>query len=237
MKRADLGLLAGAALLVGGPFLVVSALTGQPAKAPEKAPEQVEKTYHVAVVGDSTTGGTKDGGKGDTGWPRIAWQTLANKGVKVDAAVEAQGGAGYGHRGDQGADFETLAAKAVTDDDNLVVFVGSTNDQGIDPKSFPGYVSRTFDQAHVFAPSAKLLVIGPAWATADPPEELLSVRDGLRDQAGKSGATFVDPIAERWFVDLPGLIAPDGLHPTDAGHAYMAEKIAPLIAKELGGTS
>jgi lysophospholipase L1-like esterase len=29
------------------------------------------------------------------------------------------------------------------------------------------------------------------------------------------------------------LIGPDGVHPTDAGHAYMAEKIAPLIRSQL----
>jgi lysophospholipase L1-like esterase len=44
---------------------------------------------------------------------------------------------------------------------------------------------------------------------------------------------FIDPIAERWFVGRPDLIAQDGVHPTDAGHAYMADKIAPLIASQL----
>ena len=58
-------------------------------------------------------------------------------------------------------------------------------------------------------------------------------RDILRDQARQVGATFVDPIAERWFFDNPELIGADGIHPTDAGHAYMADKIAPLIGKEL----
>ena len=42
-----------------------------------------------------------------------------------------------------------------------------------------------------------------------------------------AGAAFVDPIAERWFVGQPGLIGADGVHPTDAGHEYMADKIAP----------
>ncbi|MDT4998170.1 MAG: hypothetical protein QOK12_275, partial [Mycobacterium sp.] len=47
------------------------------------------------------------------------------------------------------------------------------------------------------------------------------------------GATWIDPIAERWFVGRPDLIGADGVHPTDAGHAYMAGKIAPLIAAQL----
>jgi lysophospholipase L1-like esterase len=48
-----------------------------------------------------------------------------------------------------------------------------------------------------------------------------------------SGARFVDPLAERWFVGRPDLIAVDGVHPTDTGHRYLAERIAGLIAAEL----
>ena len=45
--------------------------------------------------------------------------------------------------------------------------------------------------------------------------------------------TFFDPIAQGWFVGRPELIGSDGIHPTDAGHAYMADKIAPLIGAQL----
>ena len=44
---------------------------------------------------------------------------------------------------------------------------------------------------------------------------------------------FVDPLAEGWFVGRPDLIGADGVHPNDAGHAYLAEKIAPLIRSQL----
>jgi len=47
------------------------------------------------------------------------------------------------------------------------------------------------------------------------------------------GAAFVDPIAEGWFVGRPDLIGADGVHPTDAGHLYMAERIAPQIYRQL----
>mgnify|MGYP002623887115 CR=1 FL=1 len=50
---------------------------------------------------------------------------------------------------------------------------------------------------------------------------------------GVAGATFVDPIAEGWFVGRPELIGADGVHPTDAGHQYLADKIAPLIGARL----
>jgi lysophospholipase L1-like esterase len=77
------------------------------------------------------------------------------------------------------------------------------------------------------------LVIGPPWPTADPPDTVLRIRDALKYQAGVAGATFIDPIAAGWFVGRPELIGKDGIHPTDAGHAYMAAKIAPLIGAQL----
>jgi lysophospholipase L1-like esterase len=61
----------------------------------------------------------------------------------------------------------------------------------------------------------------------------LYIRDTLNSQADWAGATFIDPIREGWFVGRPDLIGPDGVHPNDAGHAYMAEKIAPLIRAQL----
>ena len=73
---------------------------------------------------------------------------------------------------------------------------------------------------------------GP-WPTADPPPAVLTIRDSLRRQALAAGAVFIDPIAEGWFVGRPDLIGGDGVHPTDAGHAYMAERIAPLIYDQL----
>ena len=83
------------------------------------------------------------------------------------------------------------------------------------------------------SPAATFLVIGPPWPTADPPAAVVRIRDALRYQAGVAGAVFVDPIAEHWFVGRPGLIGADGVHPTDKGHEYLADMIAPLIGAQL----
>ena len=112
----------------------------------------------------------------------------------------------------------------------LVVFFGSRNDQGVDPAQLSMLAYGTFQLARRIAPSATFLIIGPPWPTANPPAAVVRIRDALQYQAGLAGAKFVDPIAERWFVGQPELIGADGVHPTDAGHEYMADKIAPLIA-------
>ena len=187
----------------------------------------------IAVIGDSYTTGGGLGGLGAKGWTTQAWQLLAREGVRVAADVAAEGGAGYGRRGDHGSVFEDLTADAVKSDDALVVFFGSRNDQGVDPTQLSVLAYGTFQLARRTAPSAKFLVIGPPWPTADPPDTVLRIRDALKYQAGVAGATFIDPIATGWFAGRPELIGKDGVHPTDAGHAYMAEKIAPLIGTQL----
>jgi lysophospholipase L1-like esterase len=187
----------------------------------------------IAVIGDSYTTGSDEGGQGPQSWTSRAWLLLASQGARVDADVAAEGGAGYGIRGNQGNLFEDLTVRAVDRDDVLVVFFGSRNDQPVDMQLYPVLVGETFQIAHRVAPKARFLVIGPPWPTADPPGELLALRDTLRAQAKAVGAVFIDPLAEGWFVGHPELIGSDGVHPTDAGHVYMAEKIAPLIRSEL----
>ncbi len=189
--------------------------------------------YRVAVIGDSYTAGTEEGGLGANGWTAVAWQTLARQGFPVLANVAAEGRAGYGAVGNRGSVFLDLTGRAVRPGVQLVVFYGSRNDQDVRTDQLTAQVADALRLAKRTAPTARLLVIGPPWPTAEIPAAVLSIRDVLRAQAGAVGARFVDPIAARWFVDQPELIGPDGVHPTDAGHAYMADKIAPLIASEL----
>lgn len=214
---------------------MVLAMSGIPARSYQIEPLG-SVIQRVAVVSDSYTTGTNMGGLGSRGWTSVAWGQLARQGLRVNPDVAAEGRAGYWERGDHGSIFGDLMARAVKPDDRLVVFFGSRNDQGADPMVLSGLVHDAFDQAHRIAPGAKLLVIGPPWPTADVPPAVLQIRDILRMQAGFAGATFIDPIAERWFVDNPGLIGRDGVHPTDAGHAYLAGRIAPLISAQLGGS-
>lgn len=187
----------------------------------------------IAVIGDSYTTGGDFGGLGPNGWTERAWRDLAEYRIPITADVGAEGGAGYAVRGNGGSLFEDLTARTVKPDDALVLFFGSRNDQHIGTAQFSLLTYGTFQLARRIAPSATFLVIGPPWPTANPPADIVRIRDALKYQAGLAGATFVDPIAERWFVGRPELIGADGVHPTDAGHEYMAEKIAPLIAAQL----
>lgn len=214
--------------------LLLSVIGQQPQPAPRYQTLSLDSPVnHVAVIGDSYTTGTNWGGLGAATWTSRAWQMLARQGVQVAADVASEGRAGYGVRGDHNSLFVDLTARAVKPDDVLVVYFGSRNDQGVDPVSLWTMANTNFDLARRTAPAARLLVIGPPWPTADVPESVLQIRDILGAAARVAGATFVDPLAEGWFVGRPELIGADGVHPTDAGHAYMADKIAPLIRAQL----
>lgn len=187
----------------------------------------------VSVIGDSYTTGGDEGGTGTKGWPTQVWRALSQHGIAVTPTVAAEGGAGYCTRGNRGSVFEDLAVRAVKPTDVLVVFFGSRNDMDVDPTRLSVAIYGTFKLARQIARTARFLVIGPAWPTANPPPAIRRIRDVLGYQAELAGATFVDPIAARWFVGESDLIGADGVHPTDAGHTYMAAKLAPLIGNQL----
>lgn len=225
-RRAAQLMVAVTAVLV----LAVTAPTPPSAVRPLTVETPVSR---VAVVGDSYTNGTDWGGIGAAGWPAQAWQIMAGQGRPVIADVAAEGRAGYGVRGDHNSLFIDLTVRAVHPDDRLVVFFGSRNDQPVPVTEVVDQARNAFGLVRTIAPMARLLVIGPPWPTADVPVEILRIRDALAAVARSAGARFVDPLAERWFVGRPDLIAADGVHPTDAGHLYLAEKIARLMGAQL----
>jgi lysophospholipase L1-like esterase len=235
-ERANAAVGRLAPFVIGLAFLagVVFGYPAHPVRAPAYQTLSLDfRLNHVAVIGDSYTTGTDLGGLGRKSWTSRAWRTLARQGVRIAADVAAEGRAGYGVPGDQGSVFEDLTARAAKPGDVLVVFFGSRNDQVVNSALLAEKARDTFDLARRFAPSAKFLVIGPPWPTAGVPVAVLQIRDVLNAAARAAGAAFVDPIVERWFVDRPDLIGADGVHPNDAGHAYLADKIAPLIDMQL----
>jgi len=219
------------AVLVGA--VVISGYRA-PATPPRLTDHDV-RISRIAVIADSYTTGGPEGGLGANGWTTRAGQELLRDGNPVTASVAAEGGAGYGVRGNHGNLFVDLVPRAVTVDDALVVFFGSRNDDVADPGLLAGTMHDALARARDLAPTATLLVIGPPWPTADVPAAIWRVRDTLAAQTWLVGGDFVDPLAEGWFVGRPDLIGADGIHPNDAGHAYLATRIAPLISARLAG--
>lgn len=214
--------------------LLAGVLGGQRSSmTPYRLADNDVRVSPIAVVGDSYTTGGIEGGLGTNGWTARAEQLLERDGQPIAATVAAEGGAGYGVRGNHGSTFTDLTPRAVHPGDVLVVFFGSRNDDVANPDLLGGQMRDAFTRARDLAPAAKLLVIGPPWPTAAVPGAVLRVRDILAGETWAAHGEFIDPLAERWFVGRPDLIGGDGVHPNDAGHAFLADKIASLISARL----
>lgn len=205
-----------------------------PSRAAASPLAPAARQQRVAIIGDSYTSGSPQGGNGDRRWTAILTAQLRERGIDVDARVGAEGGAGYVQGGRRtGEVFADKIAVAVRPNDSLLVFFGSRNDSRASRAQMARATCDTLRNAEIAAPAARLLVIGPPWVDANPPHYILQARDILRDRTDELGGQFVDPIADGWFVDRPDLIGTDGVHPTDAGHEYMAQKLEPVIEQEL----
>ncbi|MBV9090016.1 MAG: SGNH/GDSL hydrolase family protein [Mycobacteriaceae bacterium] len=232
-QLAGIGALILVTVIVAAAFGVARTRHQQDVPVLSSAPLANQKPKKIVVIGDSFTEGTPQGGVGANGWQQLAFRQLRTDGIDITPSVAAEGSAGYAARGYRGTNFVEEAHRVLAPDDNLVIIFGGMNDATMDPKSEASAVSDTFGFVRTTAPQAQLIVVGPVSPVADPPPELTRVRDLIRDQANQVGAIFVDPIADRWFDNLPSSIGPDGLHPTDEGHAYMSEKLLPVIRDAL----
>jgi lysophospholipase L1-like esterase len=225
-----------AALVLMGAFTVVQGRHEPPIPLVSSAPLGNQKPKRVVVIGDSLTEspplGTESapsGGAGSKSWPQLAFRQLRTKGVDVSAEVSGVGGSGYLARGLKGATFGEQARSLLGAGDDLVIVFGGADDALAPPEDVAAAVGDTFSQVRRASPRAQVIVVGPVSRAGDLGPKVTHVRDIVRDQAAKVDAIFVDPIAGQWLVGNPNLISNDGLRPTEAGHAYIAEKLLPII--------
>jgi lysophospholipase L1-like esterase len=222
-RAAGIGALILAAVVVMGALTVAHARHEQPMPIVSSAPLGNQKPKKVVVIGDSFTEG------GVNTWHQLAFRQLRKRGVDITAEISGEGGSGYVARGYRGTTFGQKARSLLEPDDDLVIIFGGTGDAPEKPESVAAAVSDTFSLVRTGSPRAKLIAVGPASPAADPGPEMTRVRDIVRDEAAKIDAIFVDPITDQWFVGNPNSIGEHGLHPTDAGHADMAERLLPII--------
>jgi lysophospholipase L1-like esterase len=186
----------------------------------------------VAVIGDSYTAGSAEGGNGWANWASRLVADLQPT-TRIELSKVATGGIGYLSTGTAGITFLDEAKRAVTPDVKVVIVLGSRNDLG-QPGDVGAAATSVYDIVRAQAPAAKLIIVGPPWINEDVPAGITAARDDIRAAAQRAGATFVDPIADRWFFGADSLlIGSDHIHPTDTGHRYMADKIRPYLQDAL----
>jgi lysophospholipase L1-like esterase len=186
----------------------------------------------IVVVGDSYTEGVEQGGLGDANWTAQLRSLLRSNDERTALTVDGSGGSGYVSVGWRNVTFGQMADRTVDGSADIVIVFGSINDmfEGASIADVTRAARDTYTTIRAAAPGATLMVIGPSPTGDEVPDELRRVSEGVARAAADAGATFVDPIAERWFSgDAAALISDDDLHPTDDGHAYIAELVLPHV--------
>jgi lysophospholipase L1-like esterase len=227
-QAAGIGALILAAVVLSGSLFVAHARHEQPMPTVSQAPLGNQKPKKVVAIGDSFTESTAFGNAGANSWNQVVLRQLRKRGVDINSESSGEAGSGYVARGIRGTTFGEEARRLLEPDDDLVIIFGGSGDAPEKPESVEAAVSETFLLVRKASPHAKLLAVGPASPVADPAPDVIRVRDIIRDEAVKIGATFVDPIADKWFVSDPTLIRDDG-SPTDTGYAYIAERLLPVM--------
>jgi lysophospholipase L1-like esterase len=142
--------------------------------------------------------------------------------------VLANDQAGYLVPGGLGLTLPATRSGIAASRPDMVLIAGGRADVGRYSPQAVAAAARTFVAAvRSDVPQARIVVLGPLATNATPPAGATEVRDALRRAvATVPNTTFIDPLAENWFANAPsGVIAPDGQHPTDAGHRLIAVRL------------
>ncbi|MFC5061719.1 SGNH/GDSL hydrolase family protein [Actinomycetospora atypica] len=217
------------ALAVLAVVVVTAALATQPS-ASSSGPTRAETVASVdagplpaAVIGDSISAGTAQGGLGAANWTKLLGAQR-----QWDVVNTSIGGTGYLNPGTAAPFQAAQLDKVVTSQPKIVIVEGSPNDITLPVGQVSAAADRLYRDLAARLPGVRIIAVGPFWngTTRDDAMEWV---DALADTAAKAGVTWIDPMREGWFTGAydqgRGLIGPDRVHPTDAGHALYARRL------------
>jgi acyl-CoA thioesterase I len=149
--------------------------------------------------------------------------------------IAGAGGTGYLSRGRVGRDF--LASFEVElswrPAPELLVISGGHNDRRWSTLALRRAASRLLWTVKARWPQTRVVMVGPIWIDRAPPKAY-AVRDALAEVAAREGVAFLDPLRERWVTGgRAEVLLPDGVHPTLAGHARLAQWLSRRLAQWL----
>src|SRR6266536_2955972 len=219
------------ALLAASLFLVGCG-SGTPAAAPTStgpaasgspARSSSPDATIMAVLGDSIASGSPEGGNGVKGWPAIVAQTLG-----LTLFNRGQPGTGYTISFAQGGrPYPARVDEIIRNNPAVVIVEGSRND--LDAEATKTAATDVLGKLRRGLPQARILVIGPIYSY-ETNVGTTPVNDAVKAAAASAGLTYVDTVKAGWFTGAAhSLIGSDGVHPTDEGHRYLAELIAPFV--------
>lgn len=229
------------AVVLAASVLVLRPWAPQQASAPvaepatgvviESAPDAADPTIpRVLVFGDSWTVGSAatvpSGGYAYRVADIAGWDTIVN----------GESGSGYLKEGRAGNTFgERIARLDPALDPDAVIIQGSINDRRLGAEGYREAVQAAWDDLAATYPRATIVVLGPAPQVLPIEAATLRIDRDLAELAAARGWPYVSPIAEHWitadnYLDVIDTSERGADHPSDAGHVYLAERVAETVA-------
>jgi lysophospholipase L1-like esterase len=246
-KRRMPRVLGFVALVLAALFLTVYALSQSgpgtgvaseetPRETPRAEAAEPAAVPRIEILGDSYVGSSAEGGKGLANWTSLVGTRFHEGGTRVEINPVAQPGSGYIARGVTGLVFSEAATQRLSPDADVVLVFGSRNDGRQSDAAMYEAAHTLYTDLGTIAPKAEIIVVGPVWVDENVPDFISANNQAMARAAADAKVRYVDAVADGWFTGTDGtLIGQDGVHPTDAGHAYLADKIYPLLAGTVAG--
>jgi lysophospholipase L1-like esterase len=197
---------------------------------PQSAPQVVVRVTPGATavfLGDSYSTGWKGAGIGSHGWPAIV--SAAQGWHAINLAVA---GTGFINPGWTNQPLGARVSEAIRQRPDVVFIATGHNDSRWSAAATGRAADEAIDRLHHALPDAQIVILAPIWPSGSAPSRCLQLRDHLRRTAASVGAIFIDPLAEGWFGGgNRRYIGADGIHPTDAGHRAMADRVLAALAR------
>jgi len=173
----------------------------------------------VAVLGDSFVVGYG----GDSDYVSLMGQLLD---VKTAAfGVVGTGLVNYG----QGVPYDQRLASVLYTKPVGLVVQASVNDYETSTDAVVAAAKTLVAHAHSIDRDLPIAIVGPIYLDYELQPAILSQRAALEEFCDDEDITYVDPTG--WITDATKatLIGPDNLHPTNAGYARIAQKMAAAL--------
>jgi lysophospholipase L1-like esterase len=183
---------------------------------------QLRHVPRLVIVGASFTAGVGSG-------PAESWAVLLARHLHWDAVVYGVPGAGYvragaGHEGPVAAEVASLGLRALNP--SLIIVQAGHDDIGVAPGLERQRVEQAVALIQAAAPRARIAMLTVFARRSPPPAAYQTDRAIVQAaQAADHMAVIIDPLTAGWVFPR----APDGLHPTAAGSAWIASQVAGIL--------
>ena len=154
---------------------------------------------------------------------------LAGEALGWEQQVLGVSGTGYARSG-EGSTFAQRIDRAVTIDSDVIVVQGSLNERHSSLEVLAPAATETLARlAAEVGDDTRVVVLGANYNPGTPAATIDGINRTIEAAADAAGLQFVDVAALNWTDPADPTVWADPIHPNDAGHQRIADRLAELL--------